>query len=281
METDRLFQLIPAILPGAGRQASIATLGSIRRLDSLFRAMATDYLLREQFVTGPSSVIFEYVYGIHLSPQQAQVSDQLIYAVMSSRRLLEWLYDRASEALEVDVSDARNAYANQFARGVVEQGSHQVLVAMLRSSSEGQHPVGLDEILLAVLTPSLKPVGPPSEGGGGDGGDGGGDGGDGGDGGTGDGGGGTGDGGTADGGTADGGGTLTAITLTTFITNPQPPPPPPTSPFTHTGITRTPFTQDRPEAMFDPAYVILSMDALFQYSNVLRERGALDQAFHK
>jgi hypothetical protein len=33
--------------------------------------------------------------------------------------------------------------------------------------------------------------------------------------------------------------------------------------------------------MFDPAYVILSMDALFQYSNVLRERGALDQAFHK
>jgi hypothetical protein len=33
--------------------------------------------------------------------------------------------------------------------------------------------------------------------------------------------------------------------------------------------------------MFDPAYVLISMDALVQYSNLLRQSGALDLAFQK
>jgi hypothetical protein len=36
---------------------------------------------------------------------------------------------------------------------------------------------------------------------------------------------------------------------------------------------------DSAERIFDPAYVIISLDALFQYANMLRQGGALDQSF--
>ncbi len=329
MESDQLFKLVSSSPSVASGQASPATIGSMRRLDSLFRAMATDYLLREQFVTSPSSVIFDYVYGVQLARPQAEVSDQLIYAVMSSRRLLEWLHERG---FQPSGSSSRNAYASQFARGVVEHGAPQVVMAMMKSTMVGQQPVGLDEVLMAMfhdrLVAAREPVeegggggGGGGDGGGGGGGDGGGGGGDGGggggdggggggdggggggdgggdggtgdggtgDGGTGDGGtgdGGTGDGGTGDGGTGDGGtgSTFTAITLTTFITSITSTTTQSTSPFTHTGITRSPFTTHTTAeaallAAFDRSYVLVSMDALFQYANGLRESGALNQAF--
>ena len=106
MESDHLFKLIST--SSSGGQANAASLGSMRRLDALFRAMATDYLLREQFVTSPSSVIFDYVYGVQLQPQQAEVSDQLIHSVMSSRQLLEWLHERG---FQPGGSSTRNAFA--------------------------------------------------------------------------------------------------------------------------------------------------------------------------
>ncbi|MFJ2868308.1 hypothetical protein [Kitasatospora sp. NPDC087314] len=304
METDRLFRLVPSAEVAPGARGGLSTPGMVRRLDSLFRVMATDYLLREQFVTSPSALIFDYVHGVQLSAEQASVSDQLIYSVMANRPLLTWLYDRAAAS---DIATDRNAFASEFARGAAQQGAHHVLVAMMRAATEGQHPVGLDEVLVPFL--ARRPV--VLEGGGGDGGTGGGDGGTGGgdggtgggdggtgggDGGTGGGDGGTGggDGGTGggDGGTGGGdggtggGGTLTAITFTTFITGGGTTGiTSSTSPFTHTGITRSPFThiavEDAPGSgeMFDPAYVLVSLDALFQHANLLREQGLLDVAF--
>ena len=79
---------------------------------------------------------------------------------------------------------------------------------------------------------------------------------------------------------------MTAITFTTFITNTGTTGiTASTSPFTHTGITRSPFTThttaslEVPREMFDPAYVLVTLDALFQQANVLREQGLLDVAF--
>src|SRR3954447_13483242 len=121
METDRIFRLIPSTEVAPGSRVGLAIPGIVRRLDSLFRAMATDYLLREQFVTGPSTLIYDYVYGVQLSPEQASVSDQLIYSVMANRPLLTRLYDRVSAG---DVATDRNAFASQFARETAEQGAH-------------------------------------------------------------------------------------------------------------------------------------------------------------
>src|SRR5687767_4267895 len=64
-----------------------------RRVDALFKAMASDFLLREQFVTDPSQIISEYVYATRISQQRASVVNQLLYSVMSNRGLLGWLRD--------------------------------------------------------------------------------------------------------------------------------------------------------------------------------------------
>jgi hypothetical protein len=318
MDTDKLFRLLPGSLPGGIWATSIASQAIMHRLDALFRAVASDYLLREQFVTGPSSVILEYVYGSTLAPGQASVSDQLIYAVMSSRPLLEWIHEHS---LKYDNSSTRNSYAELFARGVVERGAHRVVVAMMRSFTEGQHPVGLDEVLTAfvhhlhVPTPVLSGDGNRGGGAGGksavteppqnEEGTGGGD---------------------ASGashsenlaltsepvtrGTAPGPvaheaggaggasavaersrvhpatGTLTAITWATYTAGTGPPPPPPSTGILTGSSTRDPTTGtrdtivvDRLGRRFDPAYVIIGLDALFQYAQILLASGTLDRTF--
>ena len=72
----------------AAAQQRVAT---VTRLDALFRAMSTDFLLREQFVTNPMQVLTEYVYGIQLPSDQAALSNQLLYAVVSSQSMRVWL----------------------------------------------------------------------------------------------------------------------------------------------------------------------------------------------
>jgi len=72
--------------PPALRHLAVA-----RRLDALFRAMSTDYLLREQFVTDPADIAAEYVYGARPSPQRASIINQLVYSVMANGKLLDWL----------------------------------------------------------------------------------------------------------------------------------------------------------------------------------------------
>src|SRR5260370_20495936 len=67
----------------------------VRRVDALFRAMSSDFLLREQFITDPAQILSEYVYAKKLPPDETAPINHLIYSVMSSRSLLHWLRDRA------------------------------------------------------------------------------------------------------------------------------------------------------------------------------------------
>src|SRR5262245_56518803 len=68
-----------------------------RRLNALFRAMASDYLLREQFVTDPAQILSEYVHGAGLSPATASVSNQLLYGLMANPKLRSWLTKYATD----------------------------------------------------------------------------------------------------------------------------------------------------------------------------------------
>src|SRR4051794_3556440 len=68
---------------------------TVRRVDALFRAMSSDYLLREQFVTGPSQILAEYLHGKKLTTDEAAPLNHLIYLVMSNGELLRWFRDRA------------------------------------------------------------------------------------------------------------------------------------------------------------------------------------------
>ena len=67
----------------------------VRRVDALFRAMSSDFLLREQFVTDPAQILSEYVYSKKLSPEETAPINHLIYSVMANRGLLRWLRDRS------------------------------------------------------------------------------------------------------------------------------------------------------------------------------------------
>jgi hypothetical protein len=48
-------------------------------VEALFKAMASDFLLREQLVTDPARILAEYVQGERLEPQRADDTYRLVY----------------------------------------------------------------------------------------------------------------------------------------------------------------------------------------------------------
>ncbi|MBP0454854.1 hypothetical protein J5Y04_35855 [Kitasatospora sp. RG8] len=123
-----------------------------RRLDALFKAMSTDFLLREQFVTDPAQIIAEYVRGTRLTPQQADTANHFVYAVMSNPALVRWLRE---QILTHRREDRRpDALLADFGRAVVEHRAEHVVGALLRSSAEQEPIVGLDSFVPSVLVGS-------------------------------------------------------------------------------------------------------------------------------
>lgn len=72
-------------------KAMTADLRVARRIDALFKALSTDFLLREQFVTDPAQIMAEYVTGSSLPEDAADVSNQMLYAVVSNGSFLRWM----------------------------------------------------------------------------------------------------------------------------------------------------------------------------------------------
>ena len=89
-------------------------LGNKRRVDALFRALSSDYLLREQFVTDPAQILTEYVSGERLDPNAAAAANHLVYAVVSSPGLLKWVQSAGTKG-EVPAGEA---FADQFSAAV-------------------------------------------------------------------------------------------------------------------------------------------------------------------
>jgi hypothetical protein len=94
--------------------------------------MATDYLLREQFVTNPTQILSEYVLGKPASPERATVTNQLIYAVMVNRQLVSWIRDYAVRHRMHP--PPLNRALGDFGQAVVELGARRVVLALMRSS---------------------------------------------------------------------------------------------------------------------------------------------------
>jgi hypothetical protein len=125
----------------------------VRRLESLFKAMSTDFLLREQFVTDPAQILHEYLHGTRLPPAKAAINNQLLYSVMSNPHLLRWirgyvLWHRANPA-----SPSRPM--QEFARAVAQHGGYHVVLAMMRSSITEQPFVNVDSVFRVILRSSI------------------------------------------------------------------------------------------------------------------------------
>ena len=119
-----------------------------RRTDVLFRAMSTDSLLREQFVTDPSQVLSEYVYGSRLPADTASVRNQLLYAVMSNHRLLGWLESYSTQH-NGRLPGADN-FVKDFGSAVVQYGGHHIVLALIRASTE-KEALNIEEALLPII----------------------------------------------------------------------------------------------------------------------------------
>src|SRR5215831_3509389 len=98
-----------------------------RRVNALFRALASDYLLREQFVTDPAQILTEYVSGSRLEPDAAAAANQLVYAVVSNPRLLQWLATYGGEHTEVPTDEA-----------LARDGDEQTILAVMRAANDTQ-----------------------------------------------------------------------------------------------------------------------------------------------
>jgi hypothetical protein len=117
-----------------------------RRLDALFRAMAGDYLLREQFVTEPTQILFEYVHGRRLDAEAAAVNDQLVYAVLSSPALLVWLRDYLGARRA-----GREEFMRAFVQAVVRHDAAPVVTALARAAVSGYDVLDADSAAFPLL----------------------------------------------------------------------------------------------------------------------------------
>ncbi|WP_201785097.1 hypothetical protein, partial [Streptomyces azureus] len=111
--------------------------------------MATDLLLREQFVTDPAQILSEYVDGQQISPQRSSALNQLIYAVAVDTDVLRWLRSYVLTNQETPVS--RDRFMVEFGRAVTENRSLPVVLALLRFSLEKEDIAAVDESLVYIL----------------------------------------------------------------------------------------------------------------------------------
>jgi hypothetical protein len=109
-------------------------LRATRRTDALFKAMSSDYLLREQFITDPAQLLHEYVAGGRLDEGTADAANQLVYAVMSNPKTRTWLleYARRTGGRTPD----RHQFAVDFANAVASSGDPLVSLALIRAGSQ-------------------------------------------------------------------------------------------------------------------------------------------------
>ena len=107
-----------------------------RRTDALFRALSTDFLLREQFVTDPSQILSEYLYGKRLTDEASDAANQLLYCVLSNPRLRRWMADYSRHLK--GSTPTTHQFAVEFARAVAKQGDELTALSLIRTAAEGR-----------------------------------------------------------------------------------------------------------------------------------------------
>ena len=122
-----------------------------RRVKALFRAMSTDVLLRDQFVTDPSQVISEYVNSTRLPHQSAIAINRLIYSIMANRPLLEWLHSYAVQ--QTKELPTVNRFLQEFSRAVARHNAYHVILSLIQRPVETENVLNHDnlETIIPVL----------------------------------------------------------------------------------------------------------------------------------
>jgi hypothetical protein len=128
-----------------------------RRVNALFRALGSDYLFREQFVTDPAQILTEYVRGRPLERDQADAANQLIFAMVSNAGMLEWL----SSYGRTDRGQSDEEFAGDLARALAKHGDEQVQLAVLRAAGESADMLTIEASVLRGMIAALSKAGRP------------------------------------------------------------------------------------------------------------------------
>ncbi len=125
----------------------LARAGAVRRIDALFRAMETDFLLREQFITDPTQILTEYMGGgARVSLEQSVVTNRLIYSVFANKRLLRWFQEYAHR--HMDNVPTTEQFLSDFCDATVGHDGRSVVAALAAGCAAGTGIHGLSEHLL-------------------------------------------------------------------------------------------------------------------------------------
>jgi hypothetical protein len=135
--------------------ATLSDAAVTRRVEALFRAMAGDFLLREQFVTDPVQIVSEYVHGARLSPEIASVNNQLLYCVMSNPQLLHWI--RGYVIRHHSKPPTPQQVARDFSQAVISNDAYLVVTALIRSAAEKQPSLAFSRPVLGYLFGPANP----------------------------------------------------------------------------------------------------------------------------
>lgn len=257
-----------------------------RRLDALFRALASDFLLREQFITDPAQIASEYINGKRIAPDKAAAMNYLIYSCLANNYLISWLRDYAMRS-DGQEPITQQRFVRDFSAAVVEQRAPHVVSALAHFALHDTARIQLDDNWLQVIfgrwhhfgeeetddatdstgtdstdatdsTDSTDSTGTDATGTDATGTD------------------------ATDATDATGtdlNSTLTAVTWKTYITDTTDKTHPSTTPFTHTGMTRSPITTAttlNTERFLGTSHVIITLEALTSYARHLIRSGALE-----
>jgi len=120
-----------------------------RRLDALFRALASDFLLREQFITDPAQIASEYINGKRIAPEESAAMNYLIYSCLANNYLISWLRDYAMRSDGKAITQQN--FVRDFSTAVVEQRAHHVVSALAHFALHDTSRIQLDDNWLQVI----------------------------------------------------------------------------------------------------------------------------------
>ncbi|MGW6793885.1 hypothetical protein [Streptomyces chartreusis] len=130
----------------AQRSTVMSRAATLRRIDALFQAMETDFLLREQFITGPTQILMEYIAGPSVTSEQSALADRLIYSVFANPKLLQWFQEYVHR--NTDKVPTGEQFLADFCEATVSHGGRDVVAALLEGCVAETGMYGLTDELL-------------------------------------------------------------------------------------------------------------------------------------
>jgi hypothetical protein len=121
------------------------------------RALSTDFLLREQFITDPAGMLSEYVGRKTISTEARDAANQLVFAVVSNPRVLDGLRQRVTTL--GSAGPVQVALANALAKAVGEHPDPAIAASLIRAGAIKQAPIGPALDLLGAITVAGRTAG--------------------------------------------------------------------------------------------------------------------------